>query len=824
MTFSKITSLSQIISGRKYLIVVENGTTGYALDGSTTASSYAVNDVTITDGEITTDASKSFVFTKNGDYYNIQQVGGGQYLGLYNNATYASLAQDILIETWYEPYFMFSTNDLKSDGTPLRTYILDYADDAYNVSQWWPSGHMCLYRSVFSGLLDPEFTFTGNTTVDVNGIITTTETHNGAGQVTYTSSNESVAVVSSKGVITGVAPGTAVITANLSATDDYSEATAALSVTVNKITATATPNFTSRTIAVGDQTTLTLTTNSTGTKHFESQDEAVVTIDSYGTIVGVAQGSTTILYWIEGNDTYTAVNPAEVTVTVAAQAKLVPNVTVTPASLTMAVWEGKTLTIDLGSYDGTCKATLPEENGKTISLHDPEQSGSTVTYSITAEAAGETTITLTFPETETYNAMTIDVPVKVLDVWRYTLTVVDAPIQGVSVEIFGNVYTGSTVFNSSHHPISVNDVTVRSLASYTSAVTITGQHDDEIVVTYGLRNPDKGTFIRLKNYDSKTYATLAADGEALTMAAAGIDNIIYYDEEGRFLFYHNGQFVRATNRMASVADADQASVFTFVHGASDSDYSACYSIKSSDGKYLLGSVSGTTEGTSDGSDYAYWYVETLEELPVEILAAGYGYATLYCPVALDVPGGVVAFYVSSKSDSNPESGTSNVEYRLGLEPLVSLIPANTPVILVGMPGTTYQFALKYSNNDTAPTSTSGIVGHCAAQVTSAVAGTQTVYALQPAEGKEAVGFYPWTRSTISPFKCYFVDPNPDLGVSSYRLVFGNCAAAETYIEAIAETAVESAVIYDLRGQRVVGTPATLPSGLYIVGGRKIIVK
>ena len=113
----------------------------------------------------------------------------------------------------------------------------------------------------------------------------------------------------------------------------------------------------------------------------------------------------------------------------------------------------------------------------------------------------------------------------------------------------------------------------------------------------------------------------------------------------------------------------------------------------------------------------------------------------------------MAYYVTGKSQI---SGTSGVEYELTLQKLVSLIPAGTPTILVGTPGTTYDCTLQYDDQTSTPAFEGSMTGSFAAQVTADVAGSGKVFALQPNAAEETVGFYRYTQTTTKGFKAYFV--------------------------------------------------------------------
>ena len=182
-------------------------------------------------------------------------------------------------------------------------------------------------------------------------------------------------------------------------------------------------------------------------------------------------------------------------------------------------------------------------------------------------------------------------------------------------------------------------------------------------------------------------------------------------------------------------------------------------------------------------------LEEITTLPVTITAAGY--ATLYAPVALTIPDDVTAYVA-----------TDNGDY-LTLTEVKTTIPANTGVILAGA-ATTYNFVI----------TTGGSVGSNALTGTvAAIARPSGSYILS--NGGSGVGFYKDGASTIPGFKAYLPAASPGVGVKTFRF------NEETAIEAL-ESAKEagSAKIYNLAGQRV----TKAKKGIYIVGGRKVVVK
>lgn len=113
--------------------------------------------------------------------------------------------------------------------------------------------------------------------------------------VTWSSNSTGIATVSESGVVTGVAPGTATITATAA---DGSGVTATCTVTVKQPVTSITLNKTSATINNGASTTLTATVapnNATDkTVTWSTSNAAYATVDNNGVVTGKARGTAVI--------------------------------------------------------------------------------------------------------------------------------------------------------------------------------------------------------------------------------------------------------------------------------------------------------------------------------------------------------------------------------------------------------------------------------------------------------------------------------------------------------------------------------------------------
>lgn len=160
--------------------------------------------------------------------------------------------------------------------------------------------------------LDLNGTTTGNLTATVNG------NNNPSQSVSWTSSNTSVATVSTSGVVTAKATGNATITAT-STLDGSKSGTCSVTVSDSTVHVTSVSlNKNSTTISVGGNETLTATvspSNATNTNVTWSSSNTSVATVSNGTVSGVTAGSATItVTTVDGSKTATC------TVTVSAVA------------------------------------------------------------------------------------------------------------------------------------------------------------------------------------------------------------------------------------------------------------------------------------------------------------------------------------------------------------------------------------------------------------------------------------------------------------------------------------------------------------------------
>src|SRR5213080_395037 len=202
--------------------------------------------------------------------------------------------------------------------------------------------------------------------------------------VMWTSGNTSVATVSGSGLVAGVIPGSAMITA----TSEGKSSTAALTVTTVPVSSVAISPATGS-IRVGQKLQLTATpqdsmggTLSGRTVMWASGDTSVAIVSPSGQVTGVAPGSAPITAMSEGKN-----STATITVTIVPVASLA----ISPATATTRV--GQTLQLTATPKD-SAGGTL---TGRTVTWTSSNTSVATVSGSglITASVAGTATITAT---------------------------------------------------------------------------------------------------------------------------------------------------------------------------------------------------------------------------------------------------------------------------------------------------------------------------------------------------------------------------------------------------------------------------------------------
>ena len=359
--------------------------------------------------------------------------------------------------------------------------------------------------------------------------------------------------------------------------------------------------------------------------------------------------------------------------------------------------------------------------------------------------------------------------------------------------------------------------------------------EDGKVYTFTFVGSDANASEYYLNYDAATDQIVAVSRAADAELPESARFIARQLEDGRFMFaLSSGKYLvwkgnnNGTNDNKGVVDAydETYAPLTLEHARSNNgthmtvgtaeNLFGLMNVKGHnagqdrDDYYIVGNGNGAFNKTDapyfDGN---YTSCIRIEEAPayyntVNMQTAGeYAYSTVYLPFAADVPQGVEAF---TGSLSEGEGGTT---LRLtGIED--GVIPARTAVVLRS--ATDGSTALVPSTATGTAVEANALQGTLDATATT----PQNTYALSGAFD-EGIGFYPYSAAYLPAGKAYLTLTAAQ-AVQKLSFSFGGETTGIGAVEA--DGAGKTATWYDLSGRRV-----TNPTkGVYIVGGKKVIVK
>ena len=281
--------------------------------------------------------------------------------------------------------------------------------------------------------------------------------------VTWTSSNTSVATIDSNGNVTAKANGTAIIT--VETVEGGKTATCSVTVSpvkVSKITLSST----TASINVGATTTLTATVAPTNAADkavtWSSSNTAVATVSSSGVVTGVKAGTATI--------TATAHDGSGVkaTCSVTVSNVAVTSVTLNKTSLSLVNGNSETLTATVNPSNAT---------DKTVTWSSSNTSVATVSNgTVTAKGVGTATITATAGGKSAVCTVTVTVPVAGVSLNKTSLSLTKGSTETLTATITPNNATNKNVtWSSSKTSVATVDSNgmVTAVSSGSAIITVT---------------------------------------------------------------------------------------------------------------------------------------------------------------------------------------------------------------------------------------------------------------------------------------------------------------------------------------------------------------
>lgn len=257
------------------------------------------------------------------------------------------------------------------------------------------------------------------------------------------------------------------------------------------------------------------------------------------------------------------------------------------------------------------------------------------------------------------------------------------------------------------------------------------EEERSVVNSFGINKPTPGNFLVIQGTTGNKYM----NGRALS----DDKTVMWYGEDNKLITYSTGLGFINTSYDATYENNGSANTQTFAESQTPGTY-FIISNAIGVGQYMYENTNNVDRYDTKAHDRKRWNVSYATSLPVTITAAGY--ATLYSPVALEIPTGVKAYGATEATDDV-----------IKFDEITGIIPANTGVIIEGEPNT-YNFNI-----------TTGGIGSStlAGTVPTIAKGETAAYTLQKKDN--VLGFYKYTGTALNGFKSYLT-----LGSSSNGFV------------------------------------------------------
>ena len=442
--------------------------------------------------------------------------------------------------------------------------------------------------------------------------------------------------------------------------------------------------------------------------------------------------------------------------------------------------------------------TLTNEYGVAVTYSSSNEAVATVdanTGAVTIVAAGTSTITATSEATDNYLAGEAS----------YTLTVVDptAVYYYKKVTRQSDIVAGGVYLIASPNVDYFAGEQAGSSNKYRSVVAAT----EDMTLTGGLLKINQSSV----NVSSAPYEVTLEESET-----TGTYSLKILGSEGTdaYLIHTAGNNVKEGD---SGADG---SLWTLTYNSEDGTVAVMNTYDTSDW-YLRYNESASrfatyvSTSTIQASPVLYRRIESVGQLTI---ATEEGYATYYTDQNFEMPVGVTGTTITGvDTDGNL---TADWGYTEGAE-----VPANTALLVKGTKGTYYYAIL---DNVTATTPEDNLLHGYTTATQIPEDNTKRFYKLTYSDGDTKVlGFY-WGAAEGGSFTCSANKAYLALTQTQSAQAKGFSFDADgqiTSISAVQQTpSATDAAVYTLTGVRLNGNANTLPKGLYIVNGKKVMVK
>lgn len=319
-------------------------------------------------------------------------------------------------------------------------------------------------------------TISGTYIVDVGAttVLTATPNVNISFSVNWSSSNASIANISSSGVVSGVASGIVTITATLAANSSITTSCtilvrdASVSTSVTGITLSGTSE-----VLAGSRIKLShafTPSTATGTVLYTSSNNALATVDQAGWVTGVTGGS------------------VQITVTLVENTSISDTLTITVIGLPTSINVTGNNNITVGANSQLQATVLPSGVSQAVSWASSNTSVATVSSSglVTGIAAGSATITVTSVAssqiTTTYTITVVNAPT--ISISNTTATIIVGQTQTLTATL-NNISNTAVTWSSSNNSVATvsSSGVVTAVAAGNATITVTAVANSSLTAT-----------------------------------------------------------------------------------------------------------------------------------------------------------------------------------------------------------------------------------------------------------------------------------------------------------------------------------------------------
>ena len=334
---------------------------------------------------------------------------------------------------------------------------------------------------------------------------------------------------------------------------------------------------------------------------------------------------------------------------------------------------------------------------------------------------------------------------------------------------------------------------------------------NSLVANLTINQPENGAYYKIRCTNGNQYlsSNTNGNGQLQMLTKVGAEGLFYYD--GGFMSYSAGRHVILASGANNVkfSNVGVTTTANIKDGKQNKNKSGSYLIQIG-GRWLHGAGTTADSGGNEptNADGYNWWFETVEVLPVVVSNALY--ATFYAPVEVTLPDGVEAWYLTGEGVGGSYVSMTRIES--------GIVPAETAVILRSDVAGTYDLAIS-------DTGAKALEENLFDGTVAAAYITDDAYVLSNQNGE--IGLYKATKNQqagtaflSNSHKAYLpaaVLASTSQQSAGFRFNFGGTTA----IEEVNGEKTDVNAIYDLQGRRI---NEMTESGIYIVNGRKVIVK